>query len=125
MDDPDNRLKAMGAFIRAQREMAELSLRQLAEVTQVSNPYLSQLERGLHEPSARVLHAIANALHVSAETLIGRASGIDPDPDEQTDELPTTEASIRSDPRLTDDQKRALLAVYRSYAQSDEAQRPG
>ncbi|HEY4991526.1 MAG TPA: helix-turn-helix transcriptional regulator, partial [Nakamurella sp.] len=63
----------LGSFIRAQRQMANLSLRQLSALTEVSNPYLSQLERGLHEPSLRVLKSIADALNVSAETLFEQA----------------------------------------------------
>src|ERR1700692_2739058 len=88
----------LGAFIRAQRQMANLSLRQLSALTEVSNPYLSQVERGMHEPSVRVLRSIAEALNVSAETLFEQAgfvSGSDRVDDE------TTEAAIRLDPRLT------------------------
>jgi transcriptional regulator with XRE-family HTH domain len=82
----------------------------------VSNPYLSQLERGLHEPSVRVLQSIARALNVSAETLLAHA-GID-ESDASLDQ-PDTEAAIRGDDRLTDDQKQALLSVYRSYVQAN------
>src|ERR1044072_8286486 len=66
-------LKALGEFIRSQRQMAEMSLRDLAARTNVSNPYLSQIERGMHEPSVRVLKAIAGALNLSAETLLAQA----------------------------------------------------
>ncbi len=107
----DDQLHALGAFIRAQRQLANLSLRQMADLAHVSNPYLSQLERGLHEPSVRVLQSIARALNVSAETLLAQA-GIADEPD--ADGL-DTEAAIRRDPHLTDDQKQALLTVYRSY----------
>jgi transcriptional regulator with XRE-family HTH domain len=112
-------LEGLGAFIRSQRRLANLSLRQLADLTDVSNPYLSQIERGLHEPSVRVLKSIARALNVSAETLLsqagllegeeaggasgGRRPGLD------------TESAIRADPELTEAQKNALLGVYRSY----------
>src|ERR1700733_14782185 len=69
--------EALGAFIRTQRQTANLSLRQLAELTSLSNPYLSQVERGLHEPSVRVLKAISDALNVSAETLLAQAGLVD------------------------------------------------
>ena len=114
--DRDDQLHALGAFIRAQRQLANLSLRQMADLAQVSNPYLSQLERGLHEPSVRVLQSVARALNVSAETLLAHA-GIDDETVES--ELPDTETAIRSDARLTDDQKQALLSVYRSYVQAN------
>ena len=116
MTERDDELHALGAFIRAQRQLANLSLRQMADLAQVSNPYLSQLERGLHEPSVRVLQSIARALNVSAETLLAHA-GID-DADAPFDQ-PDTEAAIRGDDRLSDDQKQALLSVYRSYVQAN------
>jgi transcriptional regulator with XRE-family HTH domain len=102
----------LGACIRAQRQMANLSLRELSAMTDVSNPYLSQIERGLSEPSARVLISIAKALNISAEALFSQAGLL-------TESIPTnndaTETALRTDPRLTAPQKRALLAVYRSY----------
>jgi transcriptional regulator with XRE-family HTH domain len=118
--------EALGAFIRAQRRMANLSLRQLAELTHLSNPYLSQVERGLHQPSVRVLKAISDALNVSAETLLTQAGLIDAvtaqaDADPQDADAqdagsaaPQTEDAIRADERLSADQKAALIAVYRS-----------
>jgi transcriptional regulator with XRE-family HTH domain len=115
----DDQLHALGSFIRAQRQLANLSLRQMADLAHVSNPYLSQLERGLHEPSVRVLQSVARALNVSAETLLAHA-GIDDDSADAA-ELPDTEAAIRADDRLSDDQKQALLTVYRSYVQSNAA----
>jgi transcriptional regulator with XRE-family HTH domain len=118
--DRDDQLHALGAFIRAQRQLANLSLRQMADLAHVSNPYLSQLERGLHEPSVRVLQSIARALNVSAETLLTHA-GVE-DVAEATD-LRDTESAIRSDDRLSDDQKQALLSVYRSYVQANDATR--
>src|SRR5262249_45873397 len=69
----DVQMKALGTFIRSQRKLANLSLRQLAELTSLSNPYLSQIERGLHQPSVRVLRLLADALNVSAETLLAEA----------------------------------------------------
>src|SRR6267378_4505116 len=78
MTDPwEAQREALGAFIREQRKRANLSLRQLAELTSLSNPYLSQIERGLHQPSVRVLKAISDALNVSAETLLAQAGLID------------------------------------------------
>ena len=119
--------EALGAFIRNQRKMANLSLRQLAELTSLSNPYLSQVERGLHQPSVRVLKAISDALNLSAETLLAQAGLIDavtgksPDADEtgrpdggETAQKARTEDVIGTDERLSDDQKAALIAVYRS-----------
>src|SRR5471030_1104508 len=114
--------RMLGGFIRAQRQMANLSLRQLSALTEVSNPYLSQIERGLHEPSMRVLKSIAEALNVSAETLLKQAGLVNEGADGDEQVLETTEAAIRSDRRLSEAQKRALLSVYRSYvAASDEA----
>jgi transcriptional regulator with XRE-family HTH domain len=115
--DPwDAQLEALGAFIRSQRKLAHLSLRQLAELTTLSNPYLSQVERGLHQPSVRVLKLISEALNISAETLLEQAgllSGEDPEqPHEAVAEQ--VEAAIRADPRLTEAQKAALMAVYDS-----------
>jgi transcriptional regulator with XRE-family HTH domain len=111
--------KALGAFIRTQRQMANLSLRQLAELTHLSNPYLSQVERGLHQPSVRVLKAISDALNVSAETLMAQAGLIEAaadgtEPAAADAGEPKTEDAISADPRLSDEQKAALIAVYRS-----------
>jgi transcriptional regulator with XRE-family HTH domain len=102
----------VGAFIRRQREQAELSIRRLAELAEVSNPYLSQIERGLRKPSADVLQQVAKALKISVETLYVKA-GILPD-----DGLRTTSSvreAVEADERLTPDQKRALLNVYESF----------
>ncbi len=119
-DDVRNeQLHALGAFIRAQRQLANLSLRQMAELAHVSNPYLSQLERGLHEPSVRVLQSIGRALDLSADVLLAHAGLADPD--DAAPEAPGTDAAIRQDPLLTEDQKQALLAVYRSYVQANAA----
>lgn len=113
------RREALGAFIRQQRQRANLSLRQLAELTSLSNPYLSQVERGLHQPSVRVLKAISEALNLSAETLLAEAGLVDaiagtgrpPGPESAP---PSTEDAIRADQRLSDDQKAALITIYRS-----------
>ena len=117
MPDRNDQLQALGTFIRAQRQFANLSLRQMADLTKVSNPYLSQLERGLHEPSMRVIQAIASSLNLSTETFLEQAGMIDHDASD--DSAVDTEVAIRSDARLTDDQKQALLTVYRSYVQTN------
>jgi transcriptional regulator with XRE-family HTH domain len=106
----------LGSFIRAQRQMANLSLRELSAMTEVSNPYLSQVERGLSEPSARVLKSIAQALNLSAEAMFAQA-GLMPESTQRDDDA--TETALRVDPRLTEPQKRALLAVYRSYIEAN------
>jgi transcriptional regulator with XRE-family HTH domain len=113
-------LTELGAFIRDQRERAELSMRELAKRADISNPYLSQIERGLHEPSVRVLTSIAGALELSAETLL-RGAGLLGDARDVEDRTASTEEAIRSDPRLTLEQRQALLTVYRSYIEQVEA----
>jgi transcriptional regulator with XRE-family HTH domain len=105
------RMEALGAHLRARRELAGLSLRSLAALTGVSNAYLSELERGHHEPSLRVLGKVAEALDVPAEDLFDLA-GLRSD----AHRLPSTEDAIMADPALTSVQKQALLAVYRSFA---------
>jgi transcriptional regulator with XRE-family HTH domain len=107
---------AFGAYVRSQRQLAQLTLRQAAELARISNPYLSQIEHGLALPSIAVLSALANALSVSAETMLLRAAGIAP-PD-RTGRSHQTEDSIRQDPRLDDSQKHALLAVLASFVGS-------
>ena len=106
------RSSSLGGFIRAQRLSAKLSLREMASMTNVSNAYLSQVERGLHQPSLKVLQSIADALQLSTEQLLNRAGWSSSAP-------PSTEDAIRADPRLTTEQRRALLGVYRSYVGSD------
>ncbi|MGH3852263.1 MAG: helix-turn-helix domain-containing protein [Pseudonocardiaceae bacterium] len=124
----------LGAFIRAQRQLADLSLREMAALTRISNAYLSQVERGLHQPSLTVLRAIADGLGLTAEQLLakagwtqtGPAGGPRGGPDEGPDRVAPdtsastgpsadTEDSIRRDPRLTEAQREALLGVYRSF----------
>jgi transcriptional regulator with XRE-family HTH domain len=115
-------MEALGAFIRSQRQLARLSLRQLAELTSLSNPYLSQVERGMHQPSMRVLKLIAEALNVSAETLLvqaGLLEGQDPEAEGQVSEEVT--AAIRADGLLTGEQKAALIAVYDSMLNTDRS----
>lgn len=108
-------MEALGAFIRSQRQLARLSLRQLAELTSLSNPYLSEIERGMHQPSVRVLKLIAEALNVSAETLLIQAGLLDAeDPDAAGPAAEQVAAAIRADHRLSSEQKAALIAVYDS-----------
>jgi transcriptional regulator with XRE-family HTH domain len=104
------RLRDLGTFIRDQRRSDRLSLRKLSELAGISNPYLSQIERGLRKPSAEILQAIARALRISAETLYVRAGILDERPD-----APDLLAEIRRDPTLTERQKQALAEIYRSF----------
>jgi len=163
-DQWDAQMEALGAFIRSQRKLANLSLRQLAELSSLSNPYLSQLERGMHQPSVRVLKLLSGALNVSAEMLLAQAGLLDALPDAvraeaatsgaaaanghvapgpaahdpaahdpaahdpavhdpaasaQVPPLPASvEEAIDADERLDDQEKAALLAVYRSMLRS-------
>jgi transcriptional regulator with XRE-family HTH domain len=103
--------EGLGDFIRRQRELHELSMRQVAEMAGISNPYLSQIEHGLREPSERVIEALARSLELSSETLYERA-GRRPADDEPTE----VEAAIERDPGLTPRQRRALLEVYHSFS---------
>ena len=105
-------LKGLGEYIRAQRQLSQLSQRQLARLSDVSDTYMSQLERGLHEPSIRVLRALADSLGIRPDQLIMYAAGL---PVDDEGSAMKTETAIRKDPRFTDRQKRALLAIVRSY----------
>jgi transcriptional regulator with XRE-family HTH domain len=104
-------VESLGAYLREQRVGAELSLRQLAEQAGVSNPYLSQIERGLRRPSAEVLQALAKALRISAEQVYVQAGILNPD----DDQVRSVELAILGDPGLTERQKQALLEVYESF----------
>jgi transcriptional regulator with XRE-family HTH domain len=113
--DPDAAAGAdtpLGAFIRRQRELQQLSMRQLADLVGISNPYLSQIERGLREPSEKVLDALARNLEISAEALHehGRRRPVDDE-----NEASPVVAAIRADPRLTARQRQALLEVYGAF----------
>lgn len=120
----DPHLRELGEYIRVQRQLADLSLRRLAELTHVSNAYLSQIERGLHQPSLRVLRAIAEALDLSSDVLLSQA-GLDEarrgerNGDDRRAERVGTEEAIRSDPDLTEEARETLLRVYRSLRQED------
>jgi transcriptional regulator with XRE-family HTH domain len=104
-------VESLGDYLREQRLAAKLSLRQLAEQAGVSNPYLSQIERGLRKPSAEVLQQIAKALRISAETLYVRAGFLDP----EDGEVRSVELAILADTGLTERQKQSLLDVYQSF----------
>lgn len=123
-ENEDPRVRQLGEYIRLQRQMADLSLRGMAGLTKVSNAYLSQVERGLHQPSLRVLHAIAEALDIPADTLLAQAgfgpearprAGQEAAPAEAAAARPATEEAIRSDPDLAPEEREALLQVYRSF----------
>lgn len=102
--------RELGGFIRDQRHLGELSLRKLSEMAGISNPYLSQIERGLRKPSADILRQIASALHISAETLYVRAGILD-EPGAPTDLI----AEIRRTPDLSEEHKRALVQLYEMF----------
>ncbi|MDV3222093.1 helix-turn-helix transcriptional regulator [Intrasporangium sp.] len=111
-----SKLPDLGAYLREQRESAQLSLRQLAEIAGISNPYLSQIERGLKKPSAEILQQIAKGLEVSAESLYVRAGILDErvlshDPAAAPDVL----SAIAADPVLTDRQRAVLVEIYESF----------
>lgn len=109
------RFKDVGAFIREQRNAAEMSLRKLADQAGVSNPYLSQIERGLRKPSAEILQSIAKALRISAETLYLKAGILE----ERDDEGDVVEAILR-DATITDRQKQNLIDIYESFRMGSE-----
>jgi transcriptional regulator with XRE-family HTH domain len=109
--DVGKTVESLGDYVREQRLSASLSLRQLAAQTGVSNPYLSQIERGLRRPSAEVLQQLARALRISAETLYVRAGILDP----EDGEVRSVELAILADTGLTERQKQSLLDVYASF----------
>ena len=120
-EELEGRWRELGAYIREQRRSGHLSLRKLSEMAGVSNPYLSQIERGLRRPSAEILQQIARALHISSESLYVRAGIL-----EERDGVDLVE-EIRRDPHLTEAQKRTLVQVYRSFRHENElaAERAG
>jgi transcriptional regulator with XRE-family HTH domain len=112
MTPSEERWKSVGQFIKNQRDVAGMSLRQLSHLAKVSNPYLSQIERGIYKPSAEVLKAIADALQIQSETLFARAGFID----EAKDRGPSdVERAVKVDPRLNSEQKKAMIGIYRSF----------
>ena len=116
----DQRLFELGEFIRVRREAAQQSIRDLSRIAGISNPYLSQIERGLRKPSADILQQIAKALQISAETLYVQAGILDGDVERFSEHNPvvktdSVEAAIQGDAQLSGVQKETLLSVYRSY----------
>jgi transcriptional regulator with XRE-family HTH domain len=109
-------VRDLGAFIREQRTAAQISLRQLARQAGVSNPYLSQVERGLRRPSAEILAQIAHGLQISVESLLTMAGILD----EPTGPAPAVVASIAADPILNDRQKASLLDIYAAFRRESE-----
>ena len=111
---PVRKVGSIGAFIREQREQAHVSVRQLSKLTGVSNPYLSQIERGLRKPSAEILQQIANGLRISAEQLYLRAGIL-----ETREGDPQVVAAIIADAVLTERQKSALVEIYESFCREN------
>src|SRR6201990_3527228 len=112
-----SKVGSIGEYIREQRQRAEVSLRQLAEVTGVSNPYLSQIERGLRKPSAEILQQIAKGLRISAEALYVQAGILEDRPGDSG-----VRAALLTDPQLTERQKQVLVEIYESFRR--ESQKP-
>lgn len=122
----------LGSYIRAQRQLADLSLRQLAGLSNVSNAYLSQVERGLHQPSLKVLGSIADALDISTEHLLAQAGVMSTGASnlrraggqngtEETRPSPAVVEAVEADEALTDDEKQALLALYRTFVERHQS----
>jgi transcriptional regulator with XRE-family HTH domain len=111
-EEIDRRWRDLGEFIREQRSVGQMSLRKLSELAGVSNPYLSQIERGLRKPSAEILQQIARALEISSETLYVRAGILD-EPNGEADLV----AEIRRDRFLNEEQKKTLIRIYESFRQ--------
>jgi transcriptional regulator with XRE-family HTH domain len=116
-DAIEQRLHELGEFIRDRRRDARLSLRKMSELAGISNPYLSQIERGLRKPSAQILQQIANALRISAESLYVRAGFLE----ERDVDSPDLEHEIQRDATLSERQKETLLEVYRSFRRESGA----
>lgn len=113
-DDDRTHLVGLGAFIRSQRRLAQLSQRELAKLTKLSDPYVSQLERGLHEPSVRVLRSLGKALNLPPETLLSYL-GLE---DQEADPAEVdTVGAIKQDPKLSDAQKAAMLEIYKGFTE--------
>ena len=106
----------LGEFIRRQRELAQLSIRQLADICGISNPYLSQIERGLRMPSSMILQSISKGLRLSAETLYAQAGILDPEEVEESDVI----KSVMRDPYLSSRQREMMIDMYRSFRKVNE-----
>ena len=113
MSDRDQPWNTLGEFIKTQRELASLSLRELAKIANISNPYLSQVERGIYKPSADVLKNLAAALRISAETMYAQAGLLDED--SRGAESRDVEQAIKLDPTLSADQKETLIRIYHGF----------
>jgi transcriptional regulator with XRE-family HTH domain len=118
-DELEGRWHELGEFIREQRRVGHLSLRKLSEMAGISNPYLSQIERGLRKPSAEILQQIARALEISSETLYVRAGIL-----EERDDLDLV-TEIRRDPHLSEEQKKAMVRIYTSFLHENESSGTG
>ena len=116
--DPKDRWLDLGSFIREQRGSARLSLRRLSELAGISNPYLSQIERGLRRPSAEILQQIAKALRISAETLYVQAGILEP-----PSGSPDLTRAIMADQSISEEQKQALVRIYLSFRRDHEDER--
>ena len=116
--DPKDRWHELGSFIREQRGSARLSLRRLSELAGISNPYLSQIERGLRRPSAEILQQIAKALRISAETLYVQAGIL-----EAPSGAPDLTRAIMADQTISEEQKQALVRIYLSFRREHEDER--
>ncbi|MBM6403130.1 helix-turn-helix transcriptional regulator [Phycicoccus sp. CSK15P-2] len=114
--------ESLGDYLREQRTSAQLSLRQLSELAGVSNPYLSQIERGLKRPSAEILQQLAKGLEVSAESLYVRAGILDAETAHPTSDALDVRRAVAEDPVLTARQKKTLLDIYASYVEDDSRQ---
>ncbi len=119
INELEQRWRELGEFIREQRRVGHLSLRKLSEMAGISNPYLSQIERGLRKPSAEILQQIARALEISSETLYIRAGILEAH--EGTADLV---AEIRRDPWITEEQKKTLVQIYESFRSATSATAP-
>ena len=117
--DPKDRWRDLGSFIREQRGSARLSLRRLSELAGISNPYLSQIERGLRRPSAEILQQIAKALRISAETLYVQAGILEPPTG-----APDLSRAIMADQTISEEQKQALVRIYLSFRRDYENEHP-
>ena len=113
-EDLEHRWSDLGEFIREQRRVGHLSLRKLSELAGISNPYLSQIERGLRKPSAEILQQIARALEISSETLYVRAGIL------EEREGADLVGEIRRDPHLSEEQKKTLIRIYTSFRHENE-----
>lgn len=117
---PPERPRDLGSFIRAQRRLAELSQRELAKIANVSDAYVSQLERGLHEPTIKVLRSIARALDIRGETMLRYAGWLEDTVSGHPKGASDVVAAIKADDRLTNPQKQALLSVYENFVETGD-----